>query len=151
MKEKKYLFKSEEKYKKFIKELDNKIEYLEKKATPNFLVVPSYACNLHCIYCYEQTYMIKGTTDINPIEMVNLQFDRIDKIMEIYENKYGTPEDNIRITIMGGEPLLRCNLKTVSYIDNIIPRNCVPVKSVCTVTPNKYPMPLARDIYSLQL
>lgn len=114
--ERKYLFKSEEKYKKFIKELDNKIEYLEKKATPNFLVVPSYACNLHCIYCYEQTYMIKGTTDINPIEMVNLQFDRIDKIMEIYENKYGTPEDNIRITIMGGEPLLRCNLKTVSYI-----------------------------------
>ena len=55
---------------------------------PNFLVVPSYACNLKCIYCYEQTYIINGTTDIDPLEMVDLQFDRIDKIMNIYEEKY---------------------------------------------------------------
>ena len=60
--------------------------------------------------------MIKGTTDIDPIQMVDLQFDRIDKIMEAYENKYGKTNNDIRITIMGGEPLLRCNLKTISYI-----------------------------------
>lgn len=116
MKERKYLFESENDYNKFINDLNNRIEYLEKSATPNFLVVPSYACNLHCIYCYEQTYMIKGTTDIDPIEMVDLQFDRIDKIMNVYQKKFGKPEDNIRITIMGGEPLLRCNLKTIDYI-----------------------------------
>lgn len=116
MLERKYLFQSEDEYQKFISDLDEKIEYLEKKATPNFLVVPSYACNLHCIYCYEQTYMIKGTTDIDPIKMVDLQFDRIDKIMKVYQDKYGKPTENIRVTIMGGEPLLRCNLKTVSYI-----------------------------------
>ena len=80
MLERKYLFKNESEYNKFIEQLDNKLEELEKKATPNFLVVPSYACNLQCIYCYEQTYMIKGTTDIDPIKMVDLQFDRIDKI-----------------------------------------------------------------------
>jgi len=116
MLERKYLFKNESEYNKFIEQLDNKLEELEKKATPNFLVVPSYACNLSCIYCYEQTYMIKGTTDIDPIQMVDLQFDRIDKIMEVYENKYGKTNNDIRITIMGGEPLLRCNLKTISYI-----------------------------------
>lgn len=116
MLERKYLFKNESEYNKFIEQLNNKLEELEKKATPNFLVVPSYACNLSCIYCYEQTYMIKGTTDIDPIQMVDLQFDRIDKIMEVYENKYGKTNNDIRITIMGGEPLLRCNLKTISYI-----------------------------------
>ena len=116
MLKRKYLFKSEKDYNKFIEELDTRIEELEKKATPNFLVVPSYACNLHCIYCYEQTYMIQGTTKIDPKEMVDLQFDRIDQIMETYERKYGKTEDDIRITIMGGEPLLKCNLDTVSYI-----------------------------------
>jgi len=116
MLKRKYLFKSEKDYNKFIEELDTRIEELEKKATPNFLVVPSYACNLHCIYCYEQTYMIQGTTKIDPKEMVDLQFDRIDQIMEAYERKYGKTEDDIRITIMGGEPLLKCNLDTVSYI-----------------------------------
>ena len=114
--ERKYLFENEIEYKKFIKSVDMKIEELEKKATPNFLVVPSYACNLQCIYCYEQTYMIKGTTDIDPLKMVDLQFERIDKIMEVYENKYGKTTDDIRITIMGGEPLLKCNVKTISYI-----------------------------------
>lgn len=114
--ERKYLFKTEEEYSKFIMSLDNKIEELEKKATPNFLVVPSYACNLQCIYCYEQTYMIKGTTNIDPLKMVDLQFERIDKIMEVYESQHGKATDDIRITIMGGEPLLRCNLKTISYI-----------------------------------
>lgn len=116
MMERRYLFENENEYNKFINDLNNRIEYLEKKATPNFLVVPSYACNLHCIYCYEQTYMIKGTTDIDPIKMVDLQFDRIDKIMNVYQEKFGKPEDDIRITIMGGEPLLRCNLKTIDYI-----------------------------------
>lgn len=114
--ERKYLFETEDEYNKFIISVDNKIEELEKKATPNFLVVPSYACNLQCIYCYEQTYMIKGTTNIDPLEMVDLQFERIDKIMEVYEKQHGKTTDDIRITIMGGEPLLRCNLKTISYI-----------------------------------
>ena len=54
MLERKYLFKTENEYNKFLEELDSRIEMLEKSATPNFLVVPSYACNLHCIYCYEQ-------------------------------------------------------------------------------------------------
>ena len=114
--ERRYLFKSENEYKDFINKLDNRIEELEKKATPNFLVVPSYACNLHCIYCYEQTYMIKGTTDINPLKMVDLQFEKINYIMKSYEEKYGKTDDDIRITIMGGEPLLRCNLDTIAYI-----------------------------------
>ena len=80
MLERRYLFNSEKEYDKFLEKLDNRIEMLEKSATPNFLVVPSYACNLHCIYCYEQTYMIKGTTNIDSIKMVDIQFDRIDKI-----------------------------------------------------------------------
>ena len=36
--------------------------------------------------------------------------------MKVYEDKYGKTNDDIRITIMGGEPLLKCNIKTVEYI-----------------------------------
>lgn len=60
--------------------------------------------------------MIKGTTNIDPVEMVNLQFERIDKIVDEYELKYGKIESDIRITIMGGEPLLCPNLKAVTHI-----------------------------------
>lgn len=102
LKARKYIFDSENDYQQFISNLDHKIEELEKSATPNFLVVPSYACNLRCIYCYEQTYMIKGTTEIDPLKMVYLQFTKIDFIMNAYIKKYGQPKEEIRITIMGG-------------------------------------------------
>ena len=114
--ERKYLFNNKEEYDAFIKELDERIEELEKKAIPNFLVVPSYACNLHCIYCYEQTYMIKGTTDIDPLKMVDNQFEKIDYIMNKYIEKYGETNEDIRVTIMGGEPLLKCNINIITYI-----------------------------------
>lgn len=60
--------------------------------------------------------MIKGTTDIDSIEMVNFQFERIDKIIEEYESKYSKIESDIRITIMVIEPLLKPNLKVVAHI-----------------------------------
>lgn len=60
--------------------------------------------------------MIKGTTDIDSIEMVNFQFERIDKIIEEYESKYSKIESDIRITIMVIEPLLKSNLKVVAHI-----------------------------------
>lgn len=116
LKARKYLFDSENDYQQFISNLDQKIEELEKSATPNFLVVPSYACNLRCIYCYEQTYMIKGTTEIDSLKMVYLQFAKIDFIMNAYIKKYGQPKEEIRITIMGGEPLLKAHHNTVAYI-----------------------------------
>lgn len=112
----KYLFNNEEEYRLFIKEIDCKIEELEENSTPNFLVVPTYACNLKCIYCYEQTYMIKGTTDIDPLKMVDIQFGRIDEIVKAFLEKTKRYEDDIRVTIMGGEPLLKCNKNTINYI-----------------------------------
>jgi uncharacterized protein len=116
MMNRKYLFANEEEYKTFIKDIDQKIEGLEEDSTPNFLVVPTYACNLKCIYCYEQTYMIKGTTDMSPLKMVDIQFDRIDNIVENFRKKTGKLSDDIRVTIMGGEPLLKCNINTINYI-----------------------------------
>lgn len=116
MKERCYLFDNENCYQHFIKGIEAVIEENDLKSVPSFLVVPSYACNLKCIYCYEQTYMIKGTTEIDPVDMVHIQFDRIDKIITEYEEKYCKIEEDIRITIMGGEPLLKPNMKAVEQI-----------------------------------
>ena len=116
MKARKYLFSAEAEYKDFIASIEAVVKDYELKAPPSFLVVPSYACNLNCIYCYEQTYMIKGTTDINPVVMVDKQFERIDKIVAAHEEKYGKIEADTRITIMGGEPLLVPNYAAVEHI-----------------------------------
>ena len=114
--ERKYLYNSKEEYKEFISDINTKIELLENESTPNFLIIPTYACNLSCIYCYEQTYMIKGTSEKKPNELINIQFDRIDRIVEDFRDKTKRISDDIRITIMGGEPLLKCNINTIEYI-----------------------------------
>ncbi len=114
--ERKYIFPNKLAYKKFINAVNKKIEKLEKKSIPNFLIVTTYACNLNCIYCYEQTYMIRGTTKKDPFTMIDLQFAKIDDIMVKYEKDYSKKQTAVRITIMGGEPLLKNSLNIIEYI-----------------------------------
>jgi uncharacterized protein len=116
MKKRCYLFSNEDEYNNFINDIEKVIENNETKAAPNFLIIPGYDCNLSCIYCYEQTYLIERKTNIDFVEMINLQFEHIDKIIEDYTHKYGLDYEDIRITIVGGEPLLKHNFNAVAHI-----------------------------------
>ena len=118
LKERKYVFESEELYNQFLSELNEKIDEAEKNCPPCFLVVPTYNCNLRCTYCYERTYKIDNIKEKNLLQIIDRQFDIIDNIVEKYRMnnlKYYNPKD-IRITIMGGEPLLKVNKNTIEYI-----------------------------------
>ncbi len=110
-----YLFKSKQNYEKFINEINLKIDEEERKSAPNFLIVPTYACNLGCIYCYEQTYVIKKTSK-SPCELVDIQYEHIDRIVEEFRSSTGKINEEICITIMGGEPLLKNNVEVIEYI-----------------------------------
>lgn len=97
---------------------NEKIDEAEKNCPPCFLVVPTYNCNLRCTYCYERTYKIDNIKEKNLLQIIDRQFDIIDNIVEKYRMnnlKYYNPKD-IRITIMGGEPLLKVNKNIIEYI-----------------------------------
>ncbi len=126
LKERKYIFDSKEEYNKYLSELNKKIEDAEKNSPPCFLVVPTYNCNLRCTYCYERTYKIDNIKEENLLQIVDRQFNIIDNIVEQYKSKNSKfyNSKDIRITIMGGEPLLKVNKHVIEYIfDKINKRN----------------------------
>lgn len=120
LKERKYIFDSDKDYNKFLFELNERINDAEKNSPPCFLVVPTYNCNLRCTYCYERTYKIDNIKEENLLQIVDKQFDIIDSIVEKYKDnnfRHYNSRD-IRITIMGGEPLLKVNKHIIEYIFN---------------------------------
>ena len=116
MKSRKYLFDNEDDYKEFISDINNKISCAEQEAPPNFLIIPSYSCNLKCIYCYEQTYKMSNKNNMDPLSVLDIEFQRIDEIVEAHRKETNNNSQDIRITIMGGEPLLSCNKKIIETI-----------------------------------
>lgn len=111
--ERRYIFSSEVEYHQFLENVNKKIEMLENKSIPNFVLVPSYACNLCCTYCYEQTYNIYESKYKDHLQLIDKQFAFIDSMASSYENP-----SEIRITIMGGEPLLSQQYNVIEYLIN---------------------------------
>ena len=117
LKERKYLFDTKEEYETFVKDLDLNINKAEKNSLPCFLVIPTYNCNLRCTYCYERTYKIEKENEERTIKIIDEQYKRINEIVEKYKEKNkGIDNKLIRITIMGGEPLLKTNKNIVKHI-----------------------------------
>lgn len=108
-----YLFENEQKYIEFIESIDERIELVEKESIPNFVLIPSYNCNLNCIYCFENTYEIISQNFRVDDTQINNQFTIINNII----NEMKVKEKNkVNITIMGGEPLLKSNYLNVEQI-----------------------------------
>ena len=118
MSKRRYLFENESDYHNFLQKLDNRLEDLERGSLPSFLIIPSYACNLNCTYCYEKAYDIHHSPFQDKKQIIDQQFDIISKIIEeIPQNdKTGFKKEDIKITIMGGEPLLPSNQLLIGYI-----------------------------------
>lgn len=90
----------------YVVELGRRVHTLMKKhASPGFLVVPTYACNLRCHYCYERELHRKGRawmkTRMSP-ETIEAALDAMDAIE-------GPPRRPRCLTFYGGEPLQRSN------------------------------------------
>ncbi len=115
LKSRNYLFDSEKEYLAFIKRINCEIQQAEKKSVPNFLLIPSYNCNLNCIYCYEHTYEMNCKNKERDLNLVDTQFNIINEIIK-KQNVQKEDYEKIRITIMGGEPLLIPNKDVVEKI-----------------------------------
>lgn len=92
----------------YAKRLANALYRKENILNNNFTVVVTYDCNFRCPYCFEKN--IKKDTTTFTEEMT----DRLYKaILEI------APEQKLRnntITLYGGEPLLKENKESVTYL-----------------------------------
>ena len=72
---------SQEKKAEFLVSMDKQINELEKKSIPNFLIIPTYACNLSCTYCYEKSYEIKKVKSDEYKTIIDKQIEFISEII----------------------------------------------------------------------
>lgn len=112
-----YLFDNYNAYLAYINTIDQKLENDDICSPPNFLLIPSYACNLRCSYCFEQEYQFSGSATNNT--WINDSFSFINQVVSNYrmivgENNYRS--EDIIITLMGGEPLLAENHTAIQEI-----------------------------------
>lgn len=125
MKQRRYIFENENEYQDFLNKLDSKLEELEVNSVPSFLIIPSYACNLSCTYCYERAYDIKHSPFQDKKQKIDKQFEIIARIIgDVSRNPSSQfNSKDVKITIMGGEPLLPGNQILIGYILDKIASN----------------------------
>ena len=94
-----------------------------RDVAPNFMLVPSYECNLRCPYCFETDMRVdlgkmKILQNVMTEPMVNAAFRSMDVI---FNDRYADrPElgavQQRSITLYGGEPLMLETLPVITYI-----------------------------------
>ena len=82
------------------KERSAAYESSEEKLT--FVLAPALACNLNCVYCFENGYRNKKT----------MSEETLDEVIKFIEAKLKNQTKSLHITWFGGEPLLAYNIIT---------------------------------------
>lgn len=121
-----YIFDTKEKYSAYTDKLNYKLLDSERKQKPNFLLIPTYNCNLDCTYCYEKNYVIEkfnGNMHFskNITDSLFTAIEELSKENELQSNNNDTSEFT-NITLMGGEPLFSDNDTILSCIFNKLNR-----------------------------
>lgn len=83
-----------------------------KKWRTDILIIPTYKCQLRCPYCYEAPLYKKGSKWRDKTiekETVDAAFEAVKKIQD-EKGKIG------RLTIYGGEPLMKETVEIINYI-----------------------------------
>ena len=90
----------------YVVELGRRVHgVMRKHASPGFLVIPTYGCNLRCPYCYERGLHRKGTAWLETrmsVEMIEAALEAMDRID-------GSVRRPRCLTFYGGEPLQESN------------------------------------------
>jgi uncharacterized protein len=107
--ERNYLFESRQKEISTFSRICETFAEKNSQSAPEFVLIPSYRCNLKCQYCYEANLRDKG----KPLNTGSLPV--LWKAMKYIAKKH-ISKNAPRITLMGGEPLLRNNYKLISRI-----------------------------------
>lgn len=102
----------------FIK-IANQIHARSLRAQPNYILMPTYDCNLRCAYCFQDHMRTNPRYSHLLHSMSKSTVDRIVKgMLDIETNHDVPPPDRYvrNITFFGGEPLLARNRPVIDYI-----------------------------------
>ncbi len=84
----------------------------QKVDFPEFVIIPTYDCNLRCFYCYENKLHAKGSKWLK----TRITKEQIDAIFQAIPDLCSDNINEGEVTLYGGEPLLVENLGIVEYI-----------------------------------
>lgn len=104
-----YVFESRQKETSEFLRLYELIKERDSKLAPEFIVIPTYQCNLRCQYCYEGNLQDKGR--LLNVGLVGLLWQAMDDIANV-----SAYERMPQLTLMGGEPLLKRNYRIIKDI-----------------------------------
>lgn len=97
----------------YVVELGRRVHAVTRKyASPGFLVVPTYGCNLGCPYCYERNLLARGASWLEEQmseEMTKAALETMDRIA-------GQLMRPRALTLYGGEPLQKSNEPLIRFL-----------------------------------
>lgn len=104
-----YIFESRQKEVLEFLRLCELIKERDARLAPEFIVIPTYQCNLNCRYCYERDLQERG--NLLDAELFLLLWQAMDDIAESFTYE-GVP----KLAFLGGEPLLMSNYQLIKNI-----------------------------------
>jgi uncharacterized protein len=97
----------------YVAELGRRVHaVLRKHASPGFLVVTTYSCNLRCTYCYEQSLQGRGTSWLEEC----LSEEMTEAALEAMARIDAPRRRQKCMTLYGGEPLQRANENMIRHL-----------------------------------
>ncbi|MDJ0729707.1 MAG: radical SAM protein [Crocosphaera sp.] len=113
--------KTVEEEQEYFTEMATKLHHLASRLNPNYVIMPTYSCNLRCSYCF-QDHMRTDPSYKHLLKTMQPEMvDRIFAAMPQIERGHGLTEDMDlprNITFFGGEPLLAESRPIIEYIIN---------------------------------
>jgi|SRR5579883_486014 len=99
---------------------------------PSFAIVPSYACNLRCFYCF-QDHLLHADQRLIDGERINLAFMAIDDLLSTPD--FSARREVARVKLYGGEPLLAQNRPAILHIvEKCRERGFLPLRAITNGT-----------------
>jgi len=97
----------------YVEELGRRVHaVLKKHASPGFLIVPTYSCNLRCTYCYEKGLQTRGVSWLEK----RLSEEMTEAALEAMARIDGPEGRQKCMTLYGGEPLQKSNETMIRHL-----------------------------------
>lgn len=103
----------------------------ERQASPHYVLMPTYDCNLRCGYCF-QDHMRRDPAYRHLLRAMDRpMIDRLLRGMDQIDAMHAGSRKERKVTVFGGEPLLASNRDIMEYL---VERICGNGGSIFTVT-----------------
>jgi uncharacterized protein len=111
--------KTEAEERDFFSRLADSLHAHSSRQAPAYIIMPTYDCNLRCPYCFQDHMRTQPEFQRLLRSMTRATVDRIFLALPQIEANHGVTSGSVivrRVTLFGGEPLLRASRPIVGYV-----------------------------------